>query len=81
VRLPEIRVTRKGAGVARIEWDPCKDGAPLFDITGMHVTKVESEIRADGSLPMVKVTFVARLVEFDHDDSRDTNSHSEAGGR
>lgn len=77
LRFPEIRVTRKGTVVDRVEWDPRKDGEPLFDITGMHVTKVESEIVPDGSPPMVKVTFMARVVEFDQDDPRAANSHSE----
>jgi hypothetical protein len=65
MRFPEIRVTRAGVAVKRVEWDPCRDGAALFDITGMRVTQVESVIKPDGSIPAVKVTFAARLVEVD----------------
>jgi len=65
VRFPELRVTRKGIIVDKVEWDPCRDGQQVFDITGMHVLRVESDIVPDGSVPTVKVTFRARLVEID----------------
>lgn len=52
----------------RVEWDPCEDGAPVFDITGMHVLRVESVVEPDGSIPAVKVTFMARIVEVEEDD-------------
>lgn len=64
-RFPEIRVTRNGRTVERVEWDPQRDGEPLFDITAMHVVRVESVIEPDGSIPAVKVTFAARLVEVE----------------
>ena len=64
MRFPEIRVTRSGAVVERVEWDPKRDGEPVFDITGMHVTEVERVITPHGS-PVVKVTFAARIVEIE----------------
>ena len=64
-RFPEIRVTRTGVVVAKVEWDPCRDGEPLFDLTGFRVLRVESEIRPDGSIPAVKLTLAARLVEVE----------------
>jgi hypothetical protein len=67
-RFPEMRVTRKGVAVERVQWDPKRDGAAVFDITGMDVMQVESVIKPDGSVPAVKVTFAARLVEVESDD-------------
>ena len=64
--FPEIRVLRSGRGVTRVQWDPCRDGEPLFDLTGMRVSKVESVIDAAG-VSEVKVTFMARLVDVDVD--------------
>jgi len=67
MRFPEFRVTRDGALVKKVEWDACRDGEAVFDITGMHVTQVESVIKPDGSIPEVKVTFAARIVEVEDD--------------
>lgn len=64
MRFPELRVTRDGNLVKRVEWDPCVDGQAVFDLTGMHVVKVESEIGSNDR-PAVKVTFVARIVEVE----------------
>jgi hypothetical protein len=63
-RFPEIRVTRNGVIVERVEWDPQRDGEALFDLTGMRVTKVESVV-TPFDRPAVKVTFAARLVEIE----------------
>ena len=61
-KFPEIRVTRQGACISRVEWDPKVDGAPVFDLTGMYVMRVQTDIDP-GDLPSVTVTFRARLVE------------------
>lgn len=66
MRFPELRVTRKGAMVARVEWHPCRDGAPAFDITDWKVTVIEKVVTPDG-LPEVKVTILARLVEVEEE--------------
>lgn len=50
--------------VNRVEWDPCRDGELVFDITGMKVLSVERIIEPRG-VPMVRVTFAARLVEVE----------------
>jgi hypothetical protein len=63
-KLPEFRVLHDGRVVKKVEWDPC-DGKPAFDITDMHVVRVERDVRPDGSVPTVKVTFAARLVELE----------------
>ena len=70
MRFPEMRVTRRGVYIDRLEWDPCRDGEALIDITGMKVTKIESKIRPDGKPPQVKVTFMARLVEVEGSSSQ-----------
>ena len=78
--FPEIRVTRRGAVVDRVEWveqpeievtsidSPYREYLPgaeeIVDLTPMHVTSVETKIEPGGP-PRVVVTFIARLVEVD----------------
>jgi len=70
-RFPEIRVTRNGHTIQRVVWDPRRDGATAFDLTGMKVKQVETVILPTG-LPAVKVTVLARLVEVEAGDLRDS---------
>ena len=60
---PVLRVVREGTNVKRIEWDPLVDGSPIYDLSGLHVLNVESVAKMDGSLPQVKITLAARLVD------------------
>lgn len=66
MKFPEIRVTRRGAIVDRVEWDPCRDGEPLFDLTGMKVAHVKRAVDPH-DIPYVEVTFIARLVEVEEE--------------
>lgn len=57
-------MTRCGASFVSVEWIPDAEGEPVFDLTGMLVSTVETAIRP-GDISAVKVTFLARLVEVE----------------
>lgn len=64
---PVIHVQRRaGAGIAirMVEWH---DDRQTVDLTEMRVAKVETVIEP-GSVPIVKVSFLARLVETEEEE-------------
>jgi len=63
-RFPEIRVTRDGGHVSRVEWASEYPEGAVLDLTGLRVLQVETVIEKNAP-PQVKVTFAARLVEVD----------------
>lgn len=68
MRFPELRVILSSSGVVRrVEWDPCREGQPAFDMTGMNVAVVEKTITA-GGVPTATITIWARLVEIEEND-------------
>ena len=79
MRFPEIRVTRRGVMVNRVEWVDKSDTEvtnlgseyreyieveEAVDLTPMRITSIETKLEP-GRLPRVVVTFTARLVEVD----------------
>lgn len=60
----EIRVTRDGPRILSVLWDPCVEGEPSYELTGMGISKIESTIR-NGSIQETKLTIFARLVEIE----------------
>ena len=64
MRFPELRVTRTAGAIQKVEWDPCRDGRPVFDITDLWVTAIEKVLTPEG-LPEAKLTILARLVEIE----------------
>lgn len=66
MNFPEIRVTNKKGRAVRVIWDPCEEGIPVSDITGMKIIRVRRDITI-GYSPEVQVTFRARLVEVEEE--------------